>query len=77
MIIIQLGTNVVFIEKCAVTFDPGPYLKGQSYKRHLKIRLHMLISTLSLTYALMDYHKSKNKNSRITLTLILPTQHTI
>jgi len=32
--------------------DQGPYLKGQGHTRHLKIRVHMLVFALKLTYAL-------------------------
>ena len=36
--------------------DPDPYFKGQGHMRHLKVRVHMLVSALLLTYALMNYH---------------------
>ena len=42
---------------CAV----DPYLKGQGHTRHLKVRVHMLVSALELTYALMNYHLTWHK----------------
>jgi len=37
-----------------VTFDHNS--KGQGHMRHLKVGVHILVSALLLTYALMDYH---------------------
>jgi len=44
-----------------IELDPDPYLKGQGHTTHLKVRVRMLVSTLKLTYALMDYHLTRYK----------------
>ena len=44
------GTNVVLIKTMCSDHDPGPYLKGQGHMRHLKVRVHMLVSALIITY---------------------------
>ena len=37
-------------------FDTDPYLIGQGHMRHLKVKVHMLVSALKLIFALMDYN---------------------
>jgi len=53
---LNLVPNVVLIETMCSDCDPNPYIKGEGHKRHLKVRVHMLLSALLLTYALMDSH---------------------
>jgi len=40
------GTNVVIIETMCSDLNSDPYLKGQGHTRHLKVRVHMLVSAL-------------------------------
>ena len=55
-ITIELVTHVVLTETMCSDLDLGLYLKGQGQTRHFYLRVHMRISGLSLTYAMMDYH---------------------
>jgi len=42
----NLSTNVVLIETMCSDLDLDPYLNGQGHTRHLKVRVHMLVSAL-------------------------------
>ena len=55
-ITIYFGTNVVLIVTMCSDLDSDPYLKGQGHTKHLMVRVHMLVSVLQPTYALMDFH---------------------
>ena len=55
-ITIELVTHVVLTETMCSDLDLGLYLKGQGHTIHFNLRVHMRISGLSLTYAMMDYH---------------------
>jgi len=50
--VFMLSTNVFLIETMCSDLDLGTYLKGQSHTRHLKVRVHMLVSALLPTYEL-------------------------
>jgi len=40
-----LCTNVLLIGMMCSDLDPGPYLKSQGHTGHLKVRVHILVST--------------------------------
>jgi len=46
----------ILIDTMYSDLDPDPYLKGQGHIGHLKVRVHMFVSALYLTYVLMEYH---------------------